>query len=129
MNFINDCINKKEIKYDEVKCSNLQILKEISSLIKVKSLVPVNVVSYERLALYSKDDETLRITFDTNVRTRGDNLDLMTGTYGNLTSGEGIAILELKTSANLPVWLVHILGKYGYRNQTFSKYCSHYSIK
>lgn len=128
MDFIDDCINKREINYDEVKCSNKQILREIVNFIESKKLVPVNVVSYERLALYAKDDESLRITFDTNVRTRGDNLDLTAGTYGNLTSGEGIAILELKTSKNLPVWLVQILGRYGYRNQTFSKYCSHYLV-
>lgn len=36
-------------------------------------------------------------------------------------------MLEVKTEKSLPYWLVEILGKYGYRNQTFSKYCSHYA--
>ena len=40
---------------------------------------------------------------------------------------EKVSILEVKTEKSLPYWLVKILGKYGYRNQTFSKYCSHYA--
>lgn len=106
--------------------SSLQILKEIRQVTVSKSLVPVNVVSYERLPYVVKEDRNLRITFDFNIRTRGDRLDLTQGTDGKPACPEKVSILEIKTEKAIPFWLVQILGKYEYRNQTFSKYCSHY---
>jgi len=106
--------------------SSVQILREIQYIILSKKLRPRNVVSYERLALFAKDDPELRITFDINIRTRGDDLDLAAGTAGELSCPEDIAVLEVKTGSEIPFWLVKILGRYGYRNKTFSKYCSYY---
>ncbi len=106
--------------------SNVQILREIQYIILSKKLRPRNVVSYERLALFAKDDPELRVTFDLNVRTRGDDLDLAAGTQGRLSTPPGTAVLELKTGRKIPLWLVKIAAKYGYRNNTFSKYCSYY---
>ena len=83
-------------------------------------------MSYERLALFSKEDPELRVTFDINIRTRGDKLDLTEGTGGKLSTPENIAVLEIKTGKEIPLWLVKIVSKYGYRNKTFSKYCSYF---
>ncbi len=106
--------------------SSAQILRELQFIILNKKLVPRNIVSYERLALYAIDDPELRITFDLNVRTRGDRLDLKEGTSGKLSCPENVAVLELKTGKELPLWLVKLVSKYAYRNKTFSKYCSYY---
>ena len=106
--------------------SNVQILREIQFIIVTKKLRPRNVVSYERLALHSKENKELRVTFDINVRTRGEDLDLAAGTGGKLSCEPGVAILEIKTGSEIPLWLVRIVSKYGYRNKTFSKYCSYY---
>ncbi|MBP5729642.1 MAG: polyphosphate polymerase domain-containing protein [Clostridia bacterium] len=106
--------------------SNMQILREIQYIILSKKLAPRNVVSYERLALFAKDDPELRITFDLNIRTRGDKLDLAAGTQGKLSTPADTAVLELKTGKEIPLWLVKLVAKYGYRNNTFSKYCSYY---
>ena len=106
--------------------SNPQILRELQYIIVSKKLKPRNVVSYERLALFSKDDPELRITFDINIRTRGDELDLAKGTAGKLSCPEKTAVLEIKTGKEVPLWLVKLVSKYNYRNKTFSKYCSYY---
>ncbi|MBO4327316.1 MAG: polyphosphate polymerase domain-containing protein [Clostridia bacterium] len=106
--------------------SNLQILRELQFIIVSKKLRPRNVVSYERLALFVKNDPELRITFDLNIRTRGTELDLSKGTGGKLSCPENVAVLEIKTGKEVPLWLVKIVSKYGYRNKTFSKYCSYY---
>ncbi len=116
--------NEAELK--KFNSSNPQILKELDFIIVTKKLRPRNVVSYERLAMFSKDDPELRITFDLNVRTRGDELDLAKGTGGKLSCPENVAILEIKTGKEIPLWLVKLVAKYSYRNKTFSKYCSYY---
>ena len=128
MAFVDACV-KKGYGFDlsDFKSSNPQILGEIRQVIVSKNLKNVNVVSYDRLPYVCRNDPDLRITFDFNIRTRGEDLDLTHGTYGKRTLPERLAILEVKTSKAIPYWLVKILGTYGYRNQTFSKYCSHYS--
>lgn len=128
MAFINECSEKgADADSDSCKCSNPQILKEIKHVIISKQLKPVNVISYERLPLVSLEDSSLRITFDFNLRSRGDDLDLTHGTDGERRMPKQVAILEIKTNKAIPLWLTKILAKYKYRNQTFSKYCSHYA--
>lgn len=128
MAFVDDCVkNGLDFDIKKYKSTSEQILTEIRYLIVSKKLKNKCVVSYDRYAFYSTEDPDLRITFDFNIRTRGDELDLTKGTYGTDRIPDGIAVLEVKTSKEIPFWLVKILADYGYRNQTFSKYCSHYS--
>ncbi|MBP1587145.1 MAG: polyphosphate polymerase domain-containing protein [Clostridia bacterium] len=128
MRFIGECVDKGNgFDLSRYRSTNTQILEELRRVIVAKSLRPVNVVSYERLPFVCLSDPDLRITFDYNVRTRGEDLDLTHGTYGERSCPEGVAILEVKTSKAIPYWLVEILGGFGYRNQTFSKYCSHFA--
>lgn len=127
MAFMKACSNGENPDANDYECSNKQILKEIKHVIIAKKLKPVIVVSYERLALYDREDPSLRITFDVNIRTRDYDLDLTKGTAGDIVSPDETAILEVKTNKNMPYWLSKILAKYDYRNQTFSKYCSHFS--
>lgn len=125
--FINECIEKGVDASVDYKCSNPQILKEIKHVIQRKKLKPVNVISYERLPLVSTEDPSLRITFDFNIRSRGDDLDLTHGTHGDRRIPKQVAVLEIKTNKYIPLWLTKNLAKYKYKNQTFSKYCSHYA--
>jgi len=128
MAFINEC-HEKGYDFDtgKYKSTNPQILKELRQVIVSKNLTPVNVISYDRYPYVCTADPDLRITFDYNITTRGEDLDLTKGVYGKPSLPADVSILEVKTSKAIPHWLVEILGKYGYRNQTFSKYCSHYS--
>jgi len=126
MRFMEACVNGEDPNVDEYECSNRQILKELKQVIVSKNLKPVVVVSYERLALFYKEDPRLRITFDVNIRTRDYDIDLTKGSHGDYVTADNVAILEVKSDRNVPFWLVRILSKYGYRNQTFSKYCSHF---
>ena len=130
---INDGWEKNDIFTDDnqkwlesFNVSSCQILKEIQYAIISKRLKAKNVVSYERVALFDKSSPELRITFDFNIRTRWMDLDLAHGSYGDEVNPPKVAVLELKTGKKLPLWLVQIVSKYGYRNQTFSKYYSHY---
>lgn len=125
--FIDECVEKGIEAGTDYTCSNPQILKEIKHVIQRKKLKPVNVISYERLPLVSTEDSSLRITFDFNIRSRNDDIDLTHGTDGERRIPDKVAVLEIKTNKAIPFWLTKILAKYKYRNQTFSKYCSHYA--
>lgn len=126
MKFMNACVNGEDPDVNDYESSNKQILNEVKRVIVSKNLKPVNVVSYDRLALFWGEDPGLRITYDVNIRTRDYDLDLTKGSDGRLVNPEDVAILEVKSNKNFPYWLVKILAKYNYRNQTFSKYCSHF---
>ena len=124
--FMNACVNGEDPDVTSYESSNEQILNEVKRVIVTKNLKAVNVVSYDRLALFWDKDPSLRITFDVNIRTRDYDLDLTKGSEGRHVNPDNIAILEVKSNKNFPYWLVKILAKYNYRNQTFSKYCSHF---
>ena len=128
MDFCDKCVTKGyDFDAGQFKSTNPQILEEVRRVIVSKELHFVNCVSYDRIPYFCSADPDLRITFDCNIRTRGDDLDLTHGTYGERRIPEEVAVLEVKTSKDIPYWLVKILGTYGYRNQTFSKYCSHFA--
>lgn len=61
---------------------NKQVLKEIEYLLKLYSLEPKVYLAYDRRAMFSKNDKSLRITFDNNIRTRRYDLRLEAGDYG-----------------------------------------------
>ena len=119
----------------EAEAESSQVKREIEYFRNLyRGVKPVLYLSYDREAYRMKKDASaldggsgFRITFDCNIRTRGDDLDLTHGTYGERRIPEEVAVLEVKTSKDIPYWLVKILGTYGYRNQTFSKYCSHFA--
>ena len=51
---------------------------------------------YDRVALYSREDSGLRITFDTNIRFREENTDLRQGDDGRLLLEPGETLMEIK---------------------------------
>ena len=68
----------------------------------------------------------LAFDLQTNERIPLDPGKRLAGTAGELSCPTDTAVLEVKTGKEIPFWLVKILSRYGYRNKTFSKYCSYY---
>ena len=67
-------------------------------------------------------DSGLRITFDTNIRWRDEELDLRFGDYGKpVLPGEQV-LMEIKMPGTCPLWLSHILNSNGIYPTSFSKY-------
>ena len=62
---------------------NKQVINEIEYILKIYDLKPKLYLAYDRKALFSKENKDLRITFDTNIRTRRYDLKLESGDYGN----------------------------------------------
>lgn len=110
-----------------IKPESSQIMNEIDYAMNFyKNPKPRMLVAYEREAYYVKDMPNLRITFDSNVRYRSDNLDLSKGTEGKPILPNGEYILEIKTDGSMPIWLSHILDELTILPSSFSKYGKSY---
>ena len=55
---------------------NKQIFSEIDNVVKKHNLAPRMMVAYDRDSYYLKEDKDFRITFDFNLRSREQDLDL-----------------------------------------------------
>ncbi|MBO4888504.1 MAG: polyphosphate polymerase domain-containing protein [Firmicutes bacterium] len=103
--------------------SSPQIAREIDSFKTFYgSLQPSVYLSYDRSAFYSQEDESLRITFDQNIRYRKDRLKLTEDQDGERLIDSQSHLLEIKTASALPVWLTNVLSKAKVRPSGFSKY-------
>lgn len=99
-----------------------QIFYEINWMVNRYNPAAKVVLSYDRLALYGKEDNELRITFDANIRWRNDNLSLSEGSYGHLLIDDDARLMEIKTLKTLPYWLSTLLSELKIYPVSFSKY-------
>lgn len=104
-----------------------RVLDELHYLFAALPLQPAAVVSYQRLAYGGHANHPdLRITFDTAVRGRVDNLSLLSADEGNSHTvlTPGWAILEVKVNQTIPFWLGELLSRHGCTPRRISKYCA-----
>lgn len=101
---------------------NIQVLKELSYMVQNYKLYPKVMIAYDRMAYFEKGNPDLRISFDTNIRSRRENLKLEEGDYGTLLVKPGLWLMEIKTAKAMPIWLTNLLAKEKIRNVSFSKY-------
>ncbi|MGN1317950.1 MAG: polyphosphate polymerase domain-containing protein [Lachnospirales bacterium] len=105
---------------------NKQVLDEITYFLDLYSLKPKLYLAYDRIAFFEKDNPDLRISFDTNIRSRRENVALEKGDYGTRLLDYGTHLMEIKTSKAMPMWLVDMLSEYNIRRTSFSKYGTEY---
>ena len=68
----------------------------------------------------------LRISFDTNIRTRRSDLLLESGDHGKRLLDSDVWLMEIKTSLAKPLWLCEMLSEFEIRSSSFSKYGTEY---
>lgn len=105
---------------------NAQVAKEIEYFLKIYDLIPKLYLAYDRIAYFEKDNADLRISFDTNIRSRRYDLRLEHGDYGEKLLGDGVHLMEIKTSLAKPLWLTHALSELNIKRVSFSKYGTEY---
>lgn len=110
------CLENKKIN------KNDQISKEINYVLENYDLLPKVYLAYDRKAYYTDENSDLRITFDTNIRSRTDDVDLSLGDAGELLFDQKYYLMEVKTAKSLPMWFVKILDKLQIYPTSFSKY-------
>lgn len=96
--------------------------RDILRLIERDALIPASIVSYERLAYAGIGAERLRVTFDSALRIRTNDLDLRLGTYGTDVMTDCHCVMEVKSGTNLPLWIVRLISEQGLGNRSYSKY-------
>ncbi len=117
-----DTAKKPEIK----NYMNKQVLNEIEYVFKIYNLEPKVYLSYDRKAMFSRDNRDLRITFDRNIITRRYDLRLEAGSYGEELLEDGKVLIEVKAETNIPLWLSRLLSEYKIYKSNFSKYGNEY---
>ncbi|MDE5593815.1 MAG: polyphosphate polymerase domain-containing protein [Clostridiales bacterium] len=116
--------------FDYVRAQDEQIAKEIAYAIDLyKTLAPRILLLYDRTAYFDKDDSSVRVTFDTNIRYRTDRLTLCGGTDGKPVRNDGKILMEIKAGASIPLWLCRLVSSLGIRKTSFSKYGTAYTIE
>lgn len=99
-----------------------QIMDEISWFHRQYQPVPKVLLFYERIALLGREDPSLRMTFDTDIRYRTDDLDPSSGDEGTPLLPSGERLMEIKVSGALPFWLSRMLSELKIYPAAFSKY-------
>ena len=87
-----------------------------------QNLEPKILLLYDREA-YNLD--RLRVTFDTNIRYRLNDLNLSTSLEG-IQLDEGLIMMEVKTIHAIPLWLVKLLSDNKIYKTSYSKYGTAY---
>lgn len=97
---------------------NKQVVDELGVILQREVYRPQAYISYDRVAYHDKDKTSdLRVTFDKNIISQPyggtEKFDLL---------GDNQLIMEVKSTANMPLWLSHMLNEHAIYKQSFSKY-------
>jgi len=109
--------------------ADCQIRREIDWFQQFYCLVPKVFISYRRQAFSGLEDPELRITFDTDFRWRGYDLDLRAGDHGEHLVSDDNVLMEVKIPGTAPLWLSRLLSTNGIFSSSFSKYGYCYKTK
>lgn len=113
---------KPEVK----KYMNKQVLNEIEYFLQHYDLEPKLYLAYDRKAYFGVNNRDLRITFDTNIRTRRKDLRLECGDYGEQLLDSNMVLMEVKAEKSIPIWLSKMLSEFKLYKTSFSKYGTEY---
>lgn len=105
---------------------NGQVVKELEYFLHNYDLKPAVYIAYDRLAYFEKGNDDLRISFDTNIRTRRYDVALESGDHGEKLLDNDTWLMEIKTSMAKPLWLCKMLSELGLKKTSFSKYGTEY---
>lgn len=104
-----------------------QISREIDWFCRFyEGIRPAMCIFYDRLAVFDREQPDLRVTFDSGIRWRTDDLDLACGTRGRLLLDPSVRLMEIKIPGAAPVWLARALSDAGVFPSHFSKYGAAY---
>jgi len=101
---------------------NNQVIKEIQYYLSKKDVSPTVYIGYSRKAFFSKDDHDFRLTFDSQILTRRNNLTLEAGFFGDNILEDNQYLMEVKILGAMPIWFTNILAELEIYNTHFSKY-------
>lgn len=105
---------------------NMQVMKEIDYIMRFYKLKPKVFISYDRWAFFEKNNSDFRLTIDTNIQTRREDLRLDSPAYGRQLLQPGQWLMEAKAFKAFPLWFTHFLAERRLFKTSFSKYGTEY---
>ncbi len=99
-----------------------QVADEIAYFLSRHEVRPSAYIGYTRLAFSGARDMGLRVTFDREIVARRGEVSLRRPSYGERIIRADQAIMEVKFSSSVPLWLAGMLSEAGFFRQGFSKY-------
>ena len=102
-----------------------QIIDEVEYFRSVYRLMPKMFIAYDRCAFCGKEDEGLRVTFDSDIRYRTKNVTLLYDGGERLLEGD-LHVMEIKANGAMPYEMAKILSENYIYPTPFSKYGSAY---
>ncbi|WFR56651.1 polyphosphate polymerase domain-containing protein [Anaerocolumna sp. AGMB13025] len=119
-----ELISAEHYLYDgETDKETSQINREIDWFLNFyPDIRPAMYIAYDRTALYGIEDNNLRITFDSNIIWREEELWLESGIFGASLLDQGVQLMEIKIPGAMPLWLAHLLNDLEIFPVSFSKY-------
>lgn len=93
---------------------------------RYQGIRPAMYLSYERDSYASTDESDLRITIDSRILSRTEDVDLSLEPSGNEVLPEGYRVMEIKTMYGYPKWLTELLSDCNLYKTSFSKYGNAY---
>lgn len=113
-------------KPEEKPYINRQVLREIDAFLQRYDLMPKVYLAYDRKAFFGKEEKDFRVTFDTNIRARREDVRLERGMEGTSLLEDGVWLMEIKISGAAPLWFTHLLSEFELYAISFSKYGTEY---
>lgn len=101
---------------------NNQVLNEIEYYLSKHEVHPAVFIGYSRKAFFAKDNRDFRLTIDSKILTRRQNLSLNEGYFGEDILEKNQYLMEVKILGSIPLWFTHILSELKIYNTHFSKY-------
>ena len=103
-----------------------QISREIDWFLRYYQPMPKVFLAYDREAWAAADGGALRITFDTAIRVRSNDVDLRSGDHGVPLLEQDLILMEIKIPGTAPLWLSRLLSENSIFPTSFSKYGMYY---
>ena len=99
-----------------------QISRELDFYIQRHEVAERIYIANQRVALAGIADEGLRVTFDTDVRFRLNDLNFSNSTAGQRILTDGKILMEVKALGGMPLWMANALSENRVFPTSFSKF-------
>ena len=106
-----------------------QIMEELNWFTSRYFLQPAVYLAYDRIAYQCREDANLRMTFDTGIRCREQEMGLGAGDAGKVLLPKDQVLMEIKIPGVMPLWLARTLSELQIYPASFSKYGTFYMEK
>ncbi|KGJ53189.1 transporter [[Clostridium] innocuum] len=122
------CKRRMQLSYGECRrflnnpnLSASQIEKELSYTLYHYQVQPRIFLAYDRISYVGKQEQQLRITMDSHIRSRFDHLSLNDHESNEELFHRDMILLEIKAERSYPLWLSSVLSDMRLYPTSFSK--------